>query len=201
MMIKLKNLNFVFAILILFLFTIPTMAASRYKIDASHSEVGFKIKHLAISWVKGRFGDFSGSYVLPDSDLESASAEATIKMASVDTGVERRDDHLRNADFFDVEKFPEMTFKSKRVQSIEGNQFQLVGDLTMHGVTREVVLDVELLGKVKDPWGNQRSAFTASTVINRRDFGLNYSQLLETGGLVVGEEVHITLEIEGIEEK
>ncbi len=184
--------------LLLFLLAAPVSAAE-YSIDSVHSEVGFKVKHLSISWVKGRFGDFSGSFSLPDSGFKGAKAEALIKTASVDTGVERRDNHLRSADFFEVEKYPEMSFTSKAARGISGEKFQLVGDLTLHGTTREIVLDVELNGKVKDHRGNERAAFTASTTINRQDFGLTYGQVLETGGLVVGNEIHITLEIEGIQ--
>lgn len=179
----------------------PSPRAAQYKIDTSHSEVDFKVKHLTISWVKGSFQEFSGSFDLPDEGYEGASVEAVIKVASVDTGTERRDNHLRSADFFDVANYPDMTFKSKAVTDISGDTFKVVGDLTLRGTTKEVVLDVELTGKVKDPWGNDRVAFTAQTAINRQDFGVKWSQVLEAGGLVVSDEVQIMLEIEAVREK
>lgn len=186
---------------ILALAAAPSVWAGEYKIDTSHSEVGFKVRHMTIAWVKGSFREFSGTFNLPDQGFEGASVEAVVKVASVDTGNERRDNHLRSGDFFDVETYADMTFKSKAVTDISGDSFKVVGDLTLRGTTKEVVLDVELAGKVKDPWGNERAAFTATTTINRQDFGVKWSQVLEAGGLVVSDEVHITLEVEAILQK
>ena len=172
----------------------PTLTA--WTIDAAHSQVGFAVKHLMISTVRGRFGAVSGTVEFPEGDYKAARADVTIDAASIDTREERRDTHLRSADFFDVENFPTLTFKSRRVQAIEGDTFQLVGDLTIKDVTREVVLDVEVEGFQKDPWGNQKAGFSASTKVNRKEFGLTWNQALETGGLLVGDDVKISLDVQ-----
>lgn len=178
-----------------------TSMAADYTIDAGHSGVMFKVRHLAISSVTGRFEKFSGSFSYDPKNVKASKAEALIEAASINTDQSKRDDHLRNADFFDVEKFPELKFVSKSVKNAKKDRFDIVGDLTLHGVTKSVVLNAEFGGATKDPWGNNRIGFTASTTINRKDFGLTYHKALETGGLVVGEEVKITLEIEGIQKK
>jgi polyisoprenoid-binding protein YceI len=132
----------------------------------------------------------------PEGRYKDARADVTIDAASIDTREDRRDTHLRSADFFDVEKFPTLTFKSRRVQAIKGDAFQLVGDLTIKDITREVVLDVEVEGFQKDPWGNQKAGFSASTKVNRKEFGLTWNQALETGGLLVGDDVKISLDVQ-----
>jgi polyisoprenoid-binding protein YceI len=175
--------------------------AAEYTIDPAHSKVLFKVKHLGISSVTGRFKKFSGSYDFDQKKPGVAKATAKIDTASIDTDVEKRDTHLRSADFLDVQKYPEIAFVSKEVKENGNGKLKIVGDLTIHGVTRPVVLDAELGGVVKDPGGNERSAFTASTVINRKDFGLTWNKALETGGLLVGEEVQISLEVEGVRKK
>ena len=172
----------------------PVLTA--WTIDNAHSEVGFAVKHLMISTVRGRFGKVSGQVVFPAGDYSDAQADVTIDAASIDTREDKRDAHLRSADFFDAEKFPTLTFKSRRVQAIKGDTFQLVGDLTIKGITREVVLDVEVEGFQKDPWGNQKAGFTGSTRVNRKDFGLTWNQALETGGLLVGDEIKIALDVQ-----
>ena len=174
--------------------TSPTLTA--WSIDNAHSQVGFAVKHLMISTVRGRFGTVSGTVEFPEGDYHDARADVTIDAASIDTREAKRDAHLRSADFFDVEKFPALTFKSRRVQAINGDTFQLVGDLTIKDVTREVVFDVEVEGFQKDPWGNRKAGFSASTRVNRRDFGLTWNQALETGGLLVGDEIKISLDVQ-----
>ncbi len=169
--------------------------AAEYTIDPAHSQVVFKIKHLGISTVTGSFEKLSGAFTFDPQDIKGSRASATIEAASISTGVEQRDAHLRSPDFFDVEKFPQLTFASKEITAIDGNTFQVHADLTLHGVTRPVVLEAELGGVLaQDPWGNARAAFTASTTLNRKDFGL----AVETGDLILGEKLQILLEIEGI---
>ena len=170
---------------------------SSWQIDASHSEVEFAVKHLMISNVKGRFTDVQGTINVDGSDPSKAEIAVVIGAASIDTRQEQRDAHLRSADFFDTEQFPQLTYKSRR---IEGNPFEgdfrVIGDLTIRGVTREVELDVTSEGLAQDPWGNERAGFAAHTKIDRKDFGLTWNQALETGGLVVGNEIKISIEVE-----
>jgi len=168
-------------------------AADTYKIDPVHSSVGFSVRHMVISNVKGKFKEFSGTIVLDGNSIKEATG--TIQVKSLDTGVAQRDDDLRSANFFDAEKFPTITFKSKRVQK-KGDETVLVGDYTMHGVTKELSLPIRLTGPIKDPWGNTRIGLEARTKLNRKDFGMVYNKALETGGLVVGDEVEIEINAE-----
>jgi len=179
---------------------LPVVAsASTWSIDPDHSNVGFKVRHLMVSNVKGNFEKFSGTVDLNDKDITKSKVEVAIDTNSINTNVQKRDDHLRSADFFDVAKYPTMTFVSKKVAKAGKDKLKVTGDLTLHGVTRQVVLDVEGPSKEsKDPWGNIRKGATATTKINRKDFGLVWNTALETGGVAVGEEVTITLEIEMI---
>lgn len=177
-------------------------SASTWTIDPDHSHVGFKVRHLMVSNVKGSFEKYAGTVTIDDKDITRSRVEVTIDTASVNTNVPKRDEHLRSADFFDVAKFPAMKFVSKKVATAGPDRLKVTGDLTLHGVTREVVLDVEGPSQeIKDPWGNIRRGATASTKINRKDFGLVWNKALETGGVAVGEEVTITLEIEMIKGK
>ena len=176
---------------------LPVMAAD-YNIDTAHSSVTFQIKHLAISKVKGAFTDFTGSFSYDPAKPEASSAVVVIQMASVDTGNEKRDEHLRNPDFFEVDTYPTMTFKSTSVKMKDDEEGQVTGNLTMHGVTKPVTLDLEINGMVTDPWGNERVGASLSGEINRKDWGLTWSKALETGGLVVANEVKILIELEGI---
>lgn len=176
-------------------------AAADYQIDPAHSSVNFQIKHLAISKVNGAFLEFTGAFSYDAADPAATKAEAVIQVASVDTGNEKRDEHLRNADFFDVETFPTMTFKSTSVKMTSATEGKVSGDLTMHGVTRSVTLDLEINGTATDPWGNERVGASLTGVIPRKDWGLTYNAPLEAGGLVLGEDVKISLEIEGIKNK
>ena len=171
--------------------------ANTYEIDPSHSLVGFKVKHLAISNVFGKFTTFQGNFAYNPAEPTKASVEAVITVNSINTDEKKRDDHLRSNDFFNAQSFPEMKFKSKEVKEVNGKSFKVAGDLTIRDVTKPVVLDVTYEGSATDPWGKERAAFSASTKINRRDFGLSWNKLLETGALVVGDEVTIQIEVEG----
>lgn len=175
----------------------PAVRADTYEIDASHSQVGFRIKHL-VGKVPGRFTKFSGTVEYAPGKPESWKVAATIDPASINTDNEKRDGHLRSEDFFDVAKYPEMSFKSTKVTGVKGETAKLHGELTMHGVTKAVVLDLEIGGTTKDPWGNTRAGFTAVGTINRKDFGIIYNKVLDNGGLMLGEEVAISLDIEAV---
>lgn len=182
---------------------LPALAsAATWNIDPDHSNVGFKVRHLMVSNVKGSFDKHTGVVDINDKDITKSKVQVTIDTASINTNVQKRDEHLRSADFFDVAKYPTMSFVSKKVAKAGKDQLKVTGDLTLHGITKEVVLNVEGPSKEsKDPWGNIRSGATASAKINRTDFGLVWNKALETGGVVVGEEVVITLEIEMIKAK
>jgi len=183
--------------LFLALFIMGSMGtAATWNFDKAHSNIGFSVRHLVISKTKGDFGDYSGKVVFDGDNLEKGSAEITIQMASIDTDDEDRDKHLRSADFFNVEKYPTMTFKSKEVRKGEDNKFTMTGDLTIKDVTREVVLKGEFMGIMEDPWGNTRAGFSAETTINRQDFNVSWNNALQDGSLVVGNDVKIELEIE-----
>lgn len=180
--------------------SLPALAlAATWNIDPEHSHVGFKVRHLMVSNVKGHFEKFSGTVDIDDKDITGSKVSVTIDTSSINTNVQKRDDHLRSADFFDVAKYPAMTFVSKKVVKAGKDRLKVTGDLTLHGVTRQVVLDVEGPSQeTRDPWGNIRRGATATTKINRKDFGLNWNKALETGGVVVGDDVFITLEVEMI---
>lgn len=169
------------------------LSAALYKVDPSHSNVGFKVKHMMISTVTGKFGNFSGSYELEKGQFKSLKGD--IKSASIDTGIVKRDDHLRSPDFFDAPKFGDIAF----VMS-SATKDKMTGNLTIRGITKKVTLDIDMGGTVTDPWGNQRSGFVLTGQINRKDFGLNWNKAIEAGGVVVGDEVKLVVEIEGIEE-
>lgn len=174
------------------------MATERWEIDSSHSGIHFSVRHLVIAKVRGQFARWTGTLQVPDGNFEKASAEIIIDATSIETGVADRDTHLKSADFFDVARFPELRFTTSRVEPQGADRLQLVGKLTIKDVTREVTLDVERLGTVKDPWGNQRAAFSAKTSVNRGDFGLTWNQALETGGVMVGDRIDIEIEVEAV---
>lgn len=167
-----------------------------WKIDSAHSASQFAVKHMVISTVRGQFGKTAGSVQFDGQDYTTVVAEATIDVASVDTREEGRDKHLRSADFFDAEKFPAITFKSKRVEGVSGNAFRLVGDLTIRGVTKEITLAVEATPIVKGSRGESRVGAHATGRINRQDFGVSWSRTLDAGGLVVANDVDIVLDLE-----
>lgn len=174
--------------------------AVTYAIDPDHSQVIFKVKHMGISTVTGRFDLVEGSYTFDEAEIGNSSVETTIQTASVNTNKQKRDDHLKSPDFLNVDKYPTITFKSKEVKK-GGDGLIIVGDLTINGVTKQVELDAEYGGKAVDPMGNERTAFTAETKIDRKDYGITWNKTLDTGGLVVGDDVRIELEVEGIKKK
>jgi polyisoprenoid-binding protein YceI len=173
-----------------------TPALTTWSIDPAHSHVEFAVKHLMISTVKGRFGAVRGTVRTDEADPAKGQVEVEIDADSIDTKEAQRDAHLKSADFFDVEKFPKITFKSTRIDGVNGDSFTLTGDLTIHGVTRPVTLAVTSEGRGKDPWGGERAGFSATGKIKRSEFGLTWNQVLETGGFVVGDEIKITLDVE-----
>ncbi len=170
--------------------------AVEFEIDPAHSQVGFKIKHVT-GKVLGRFTGFSGSFAYDKKDVKSWKAEAKIDPASVNTDNEKRDGHLKSPDFFDVAKFPEMSFRSTKVDVAKNGRAKLYGDLTMHGVTKPVVLDLEIGGVDKDPWGNETAGFSAVGAIRRKDWGIVWNKTLDSGGFLIGETVDVALEISG----
>jgi polyisoprenoid-binding protein YceI len=171
--------------------------AQTFSIDKTHSDLLFQVRHL-VTRVRGRFTDFSGTVSFDPVDPPVSSVSVTIGAASIDTGTPDRDAHLRSADFFDVDTYPTLTFVSSRIERTSDDRFNVTGTLTIHGVAREVTLPVTYLGRAKDPWGNERAGFEAETTINRKDFGLAWNALLETGGFVVGDEVKITLSVQAV---
>ena len=172
--------------------------ATTYELDPDHSSVEFKIRHL-VGKVRGRFEKFSGTFDYDAKAPSAASASAAIDAASINTNVEARDKHLRSVDFFDVEKCPELSFKSTKAELSGGGKGKLSGDLTIHCVTKPVVLDIEVSSEGKDPWGNIRIAVTATAKLDRKDFGLTWNKALEVGSLLVGDDVEVTLELEGMQ--
>ena len=174
-------------------------AVTTWNIDAVHSTAQFKVKHLMISNVKGEFTSITGKLELNEADITKSRVEASINASTINTREVQRDAHLKSADFLDVDKFPVLTFKSTRISKEGRVELAVEGDLTIHGETRKVVFDVEgLSAPMKDPWGGTRIGLSATTRINRKDFGLTWNATLETGGIVVGEEVTITLDVEFI---
>jgi polyisoprenoid-binding protein YceI len=192
----------IFLIILTLFFTFPALSqASTWQIDPDHSSFQFKVRHLMVSNVKGDFNKVKGVVTIDENDITHLKVELTIDAASVDTGHAKRDEHLRGPDFFDVAKYPTITFVSKKVMKVGPDRLKVIGDLTLHGVTKEVAVDVEgPTSAIKDPRGNFRRGATATTKINRKDFGLMWNKALETGGVVVGEDVDIFIEIELIKE-
>ena len=174
------------------------MTTERWEIDSSHSGIHFSVRHLVIAKVRGQFSRWSGTLVVPDGDFTKATVEAVVDASSIETGVADRDAHLKSPDFFDVAQYPEATFTASRFEPRGDAEGRLVGTLIIKGIPREVVLTVERQGQARDPWGNQRAAFSAKTSIDRKDFGLTWNQALETGGLMVGERVDLEIEIEAV---
>lgn len=183
----------------LFLIASPVLA-SHYEIDSDHSSVAFKIRHM-FSKTIGHFKKFKGQIEYSPDKNKTWSTNVEIEATSLDTDQKKRDEHLRSAEFFDVKKFPKLVFVSKEVSDVDGNNFKLKGDLTIHGITKPVVLSVETGGEGTDPWGNKRRGFTATTKINRKDFGLTWNKALETGGFLIGEDVEINIEIEALQKE
>ena len=175
--------------------------AATYRVDPAHSSVTFRVRHL-FSSVTGRFASFAGKIVYDEQQATKSSVEGEIDATSIDTNVKKRDDHLRSADFFDVAQYPKITFQSSGVTDVDpsGKKGKMNGTLTMHGVSKPVVLDVSFLGKGRDPNGKQRAGFHATTTVDRKEFGLTWNKAMETGGVLVGDEVTIEIDAEGVEE-
>lgn len=178
-----------------------TTQRTTWTLDPTHTLVEFSAKHMMITTVKGRFADVAGTIVVDPASPDRSTTEARIATASIDTGVDQRDQHLRSADFLDVEGHPEITFVSRRVEGASrepGDRFRVIGDLTIRGTTREVTLDATYEGRGTDPWGGERVSFSAETRIDRRDFGLTWNQALEAGGFLVANEIRISVEAQAV---
>ncbi len=176
------------------------MAAERWEIDSGHSGIHFSVRHMVLAKVRGKFTRWSGAVVAEDADESRVSLEVVIDASSIDTGVADRDAHLKSADFLDVAHYPEITFKAERAERLDPERLRVSGLLTIHGVARPVVLDVDYAGRMKDPWGHERAGFTAKASIDRKDFGLTWNQLLEAGGVMVGDRVDIEIEVEAVKQ-
>lgn len=177
------------------------MATENWDIDAVHSSIGFTVRHMVVSKVHGQFTKWGGTLELDPENLTASKIDITIDAASIDTRDEKRDGHLKSADFLDVEKQPSITFKSKLIEKKSADEYRMTGDLTIRGVTRDVTLDVEFGGRAKDPWGGDRMGFTAKGKIDRKDYGAKWNAALEAGGLLVGETVDLTIEVEAVKKK
>ncbi len=182
------------------LFISSSALAATYSVDAEHSTVSFKIKHL-LSKTQGQFNKFEGAFEFEPGKPETWSASGTIQTDSIDTNVAKRDEHLKGADFFDVEKFPTIEFRTTAVKDTTDTGAKVEGVLKMHGVEKPIVLDVTIGGVANDPWGNTRAAFTAQTKLKRKDFGISWNKALDAGGVLLGEDVDVILEIEGVAKK
>jgi polyisoprenoid-binding protein YceI len=191
---------FAAAALLALLTTLPALAADTYTFDKAHTKVGFTAQHLVISTVDGRFKDYEGTIMLDPKDVTKSSVNVTIKTASVDTDNDSRDNDLRNSEFLDVAKYPEMTFISDKIEK-RGTGYVATGKFTLKGVTKEIELPFTLGGPIDDPWGNSRLAVHASTKINRKDYGVNYHAAMKNGTAIVGNEVTINLTIEAVKQK
>ncbi len=196
-----KKSAIITAAITLFAFCGQKVSAARFAIDPSHSSVEFKVRHLMINKVSGKFDRFTGEFNYDEKNPATWTSLATIDAASVNTGSNDRDNHLRNADFFEVAKFPSISFKSTGISDVKGNVAKLNGILNLHGVEKPVTLDLEIGGTIQDPWGNTRAGFSATGKINRKDFGIIWNKALGNNGLVVGEEVEITIQVEGTQDK
>jgi polyisoprenoid-binding protein YceI len=190
-----------FIILISGLIASSAAFGAKYNIDAAHSEVGFQVTHLMISKVKGRFTKFEGNFEFDEKKSELKGIDVKVEVPSVSTDNAKRDEHLNSDDFFASKKFPQMSYKGDKVEFKAGKPVKILGSLTMHGVTKPVALEVEYKGTITDPWGMERVGFSASAKINRKDFGLNFDKKMDKGGLVVGEEVTITIDGEAVKAK
>ena len=174
--------------------------AGTYQVDPVHSSVEFKVRHM-VSKVSGRFTDFSGTVVGDPAKPAAASVTFTIKAGSIDTKIPDRDKHLKSQDFFDVEKFPEITFKSTKITAKGGDKYEVAGTFTMHGVTKDVVLPVAFGGVAKDPWGKERAGFSLQLTLNRKDYGISWNKILDQGGTLVGDDVEISVDLEAVRQE
>jgi polyisoprenoid-binding protein YceI len=174
------------------------MAIEKWQFDLAHSGISFWVRHLLVSKVRGSFTRFAGDLHFNEAVPAESHLEVQIEAASVDTHEAKRDEHLRSPDFFDAAKYPHLTFRSTRVEAAGSERYRVTGDLTIHGVTHEATLDVEYAGRVKDPWGGERAGFSARSTIDRKDFGIVFNQVLDAGGLALGDKVEIAIEIEAV---
>jgi polyisoprenoid-binding protein YceI len=196
--------NWMSRILIALVLVIAAPLAARadtWKIDPVHSTIGFTVRHMTISSVRGQFDKFAGTITANGTDPASVSIEATIDTASIDTRSSDRDADLKSPNFLDVVKYPTMTFKSKKIEAAGPGKWNIVGDLTLHGVTNEVTLAVDAAAPIKDPWGSTRAGATATTKISRKAFGLTWNKMIEAGGAVVGDEVSVAIDVEAVKQK
>lgn len=180
--------------------TVAATTKTKWTLDPTHSEIIFKVKHLMITNVKGEFRKFNAEIISSDNDFTKSSINATIDAASVFTNEDNRDGHLKSVDFFDVEKYPELTFKGTSFKKVDDENYKLKGKLTIKGISNEVTLDVEFGGINKDPWGNEKAGFSLNGKINRKDFGLNWNAALETGGVLVSDEVKLSAEVQFVKQ-
>ena len=178
----------------------PTTGRSTWQIDPAHSHVEFAVRHMMIATVKGRFAEFTGTVEAEEKDPTRATVRAEIVAKSIDTRTEQRDAHLRSPDFLDADRFPTITFAGKRIERA-GSGLRLIGDLAIRGVTREIALDVEDLGRGKDPWGQERAAFHATGTLDRTAFGLNWNQALEAGGILVSNDVRLSIDVQLVKQQ
>jgi polyisoprenoid-binding protein YceI len=174
---------------------LPAQAAEVYTIDPAHSEVSFQVRHL-VTQVRGKFNEYQGTIDLDPAKLESSKVEFRIKATSIDTALPDRDKHLRSEDFFFVEKYPDIVFKSQQIKATGKDTYEVTGPLTLRGVTKTVTLPVTFLGKVRDPWGNDKAGFALETTINRKDYGIVWNAALDNGGVVLGDDVRIAINLE-----
>jgi len=195
-----RNKTFAVAFLAILVAALPALAADTYNFDKGHTTIGFTAQHLVISTVDGRFKDFDGTITLDPNDLTKSSVKVTVKTPSVDTDNESRDKDLRNSEFLDVAKYPEMTFVSDKIEK-RGDGYVALGTFTLKGVSKKIELPFTLGGPITDPWGNERLAVHASTKINRKDYGVNYNQAMKNGSALVGNEVTINLTVEAVKAK
>jgi len=177
--------------------TTTAIPTGTWNVDTAHSKVGFSVKHLGIATVRGQFGEFEGTLELSD-DLSSAKAYGRVRAASVDTSEPQRDEHLRSPDFFDAERYPELTFNSTRIEPVDEGTYRIIGDLTMHGITRELVLDAVVDGTEIDPWGNERVGLEIVGQLSRGEYGMKFNQALGSGNVVVSDKVKLALDISAV---
>jgi polyisoprenoid-binding protein YceI len=175
------------------------MKTNNWTLDTAHSGITFSVRHMVVAKVRGRFADWRGTLDLDEADLSRSRVEVEIDAGSIDTGNAQRDEHLRSADFLDVQQFPTLRFVSQRVEEVGNDRLRVLGELSVHGVTRQVTLDVERGGNAKDPWGNQRAGFAGRLSILRSDFGLTWNQALETGGVLVADRIDIELDVQAVQ--
>jgi polyisoprenoid-binding protein YceI len=188
--------KFIVTSVLVFMLALSVSAQNTWETDLAHSNVGFTISHLVIADVPGKFTDFSGSIRTKGVEFTDAQVDVTIKTGSINTNNEKRDGHLRSADFFDAEKYPTITFTSTAFEKTGEETYKITGSLTMHGITRQVVLDAKFKGQIKDPWGNTRAGFKATTSLDRYHYDLKYNSTLEAGGLLIGKTVDIEINLE-----